>query len=151
MTESENYRNDKIWFETLPKWQKWWFKLRIFSADAAKLGGPPGTKHSANELQTNGAKHSPWFSASRANDASGQVQHLSQPGHSTLRNFFIDYLEYRNFLHSTFLYVFEDYAILFSALTDSVLTPNSFTEGRFVRSKMPKIMKKPNVLSKSPN
>ena len=39
-----------------------------------------------------GAKHSPWFLASGANDASGQVQHLSVGGRSYVRNFFVKYL-----------------------------------------------------------
>ena len=108
-----------------------------------------GAKHFSQKkkfilAKVNGAKQSFWFSASRANDASGQVQHLSVAGHSTSRKFFIVYVEYHNFLNSKFYYIFEDYAIFVSALSDLVLPPNSFTEGRTTRSKMPKMMKKWN-------
>ena len=42
MKEFQNLRYCKIWPETFAKCEKWWLKYKIFSADAAKLGGPPG-------------------------------------------------------------------------------------------------------------
>ena len=38
----QNSTSCKIWPETSPECEKWWLKCKIFSADAAKLGGPPG-------------------------------------------------------------------------------------------------------------
>ena len=42
MTGFQNSTSCKNWPQTSAECKKWWLKCKIFSADAAKLGGPPG-------------------------------------------------------------------------------------------------------------
>ena len=50
MIQIQNLRHDKIWPETSAECEKWWLKCKIFSADAAKLGGPPGFRNAQNKV-----------------------------------------------------------------------------------------------------